>query len=245
MQRIKIQVPRQLGASHLKVRVNLRRRPAIPRQPPCASRTDQSSSSFTQFEPSSRGANVFRVFGVPRRLTDHEHRALTRLVCCVVCTRDVAKRSPSPPRRHEPETVKMMDTQVLNGAPRRQPELGLVVSTLSNPGLRCILLTQFQSNEDSVYEQDIIREPASIKPWLAYIQFKSRHGTILEQAFVMERACTQLPRSYKLWKQVRLTGLLCQSHSLTRAVSRVPHQARIEAEPCVIRRRISKSERPF
>ena len=76
----------------------------------------------------------------------------------------------------------MMDTQVLNGALRRQPELSLV------------------SNEDSVYEQDIIREPASIKPWLAYIQFKSRHGTILEQAYVMERACTQLPRSYKLWK---------------------------------------------
>jgi len=76
----------------------------------------------------------------------------------------------------------MMDTQVPNGALRRQPELSLV------------------SNEDSVYEQDIIREPASIKPWLAYIQFKSRHGTILEQAYVMERACTQLPRSYKLWK---------------------------------------------
>ncbi|KAG9257562.1 uncharacterized protein F5Z01DRAFT_671157 [Emericellopsis atlantica] len=57
------------------------------------------------------------------------------------------------------------------------------------------------TNEDSVYEQDILREPASIKPWLAYIDFKLRHGTILEQAFVMERACAQLPRSYKLWKQ--------------------------------------------
>jgi pre-mRNA-splicing factor SYF1 len=56
------------------------------------------------------------------------------------------------------------------------------------------------SNEDSVYEQDILRDPASIKPWLAYIDFKSRHGTLVEQAFVMERACAQLPRSYKLWK---------------------------------------------
>ncbi|KFH42325.1 Pre-mRNA-splicing factor-like protein [Hapsidospora chrysogenum ATCC 11550] len=56
------------------------------------------------------------------------------------------------------------------------------------------------ANEDSVYEQDILRDPASIKPWLAYIDFKSRHGSTLEQAFVMERACTRLPRSYKLWK---------------------------------------------
>jgi pre-mRNA-splicing factor SYF1 len=53
-----------------------------------------------------------------------------------------------------------------------------------------------------VYEQDILREPASVKPWLAYIEFKTRHGSILEQAYVMERACAQLPRSYKLWKLV-------------------------------------------
>ncbi|KAH7173635.1 uncharacterized protein B0J16DRAFT_194293 [Fusarium flagelliforme] len=65
---------------------------------------------------------------------------------------------------------------------RRQPQLHLV------------------SNEDSVYEQDILRDPGSVKPWLAYIEFKTRHGTALEQAYVMERACTQLPRSYKLWK---------------------------------------------
>ncbi|CAH0054213.1 unnamed protein product [Clonostachys solani] len=56
------------------------------------------------------------------------------------------------------------------------------------------------SNEDSIYEQDILREPASIKPWLAYIEFKNKYGSPLEQAFVMERACSQLPRSYKLWK---------------------------------------------
>lgn len=59
-----------------------------------------------------------------------------------------------------------------------------------------------QSNEDSVYEQDILRDPASIKPWLAYIDFKVRHGSLHEQAFVMGRACAQLPRSYKLWKLV-------------------------------------------
>lgn len=51
-----------------------------------------------------------------------------------------------------------------------------------------------------MYEQDLIRDTASIKPWLSYIDFKTRHGSLLEQAFVMERACVQLPRSYKLWK---------------------------------------------
>ena len=57
-----------------------------------------------------------------------------------------------------------------------------------------------QSADDQVYEQDILREPGSIKPWLSYIEYKHQHGTLLEQAFVLERACTQLPRSYKLWK---------------------------------------------
>ncbi|KKY18689.1 putative pre-mrna-splicing factor syf1 [Phaeomoniella chlamydospora] len=57
------------------------------------------------------------------------------------------------------------------------------------------------STDDTIYEQDIIRNIGSIKPWLAYIEFKRQQGTIHEQAFVMERACVQLPRSYKLWKQ--------------------------------------------
>ncbi|EXJ55878.1 pre-mRNA-splicing factor syf1 [Cladophialophora yegresii CBS 114405] len=56
------------------------------------------------------------------------------------------------------------------------------------------------ANEDAIYEQDIIRNPGSIRPWLTYIDFKMRNGTIHEQAFVQERACIQLPRSYKLWK---------------------------------------------
>ncbi|POR37389.1 Pre-mRNA-splicing factor SYF1 [Tolypocladium paradoxum] len=59
---------------------------------------------------------------------------------------------------------------------------------------------QVVSNDDSIYEQDILRDVASVKPWLAYIDFKARHGSILEQNFVMARACAQLPRSYKLWK---------------------------------------------
>ncbi|KAI9736369.1 MAG: pre-mRNA-splicing factor syf1 [Claussenomyces sp. TS43310] len=61
------------------------------------------------------------------------------------------------------------------------------------------------SEEDVIYEQDIIRDPGSIKPWLAYIDSKRQHGNVHEQAFVLERACTQLPRSYKLWKLVRMS----------------------------------------
>ena len=66
------------------------------------------------------------------------------------------------------------------------------------------------SNDDTIYEQDIIRDSGSVKPWLAYAEFKHQHGSLLEQAFVLERACTQLPRSYKLWRmylQLRIKQL--------------------------------------
>ncbi|KAK0629947.1 hypothetical protein B0T17DRAFT_556258 [Bombardia bombarda] len=56
------------------------------------------------------------------------------------------------------------------------------------------------TENDFPYEQDIQRNPGNTKPWLAYIEYKLQHGTTREQAFVMERACVQLPRSYKLWK---------------------------------------------
>lgn len=56
------------------------------------------------------------------------------------------------------------------------------------------------SSEDTIYEQDILRDPGSVKPWLSYIDAKQQQGSMYEQAFVMERACKQLPRSYKLWK---------------------------------------------
>lgn len=63
-------------------------------------------------------------------------------------------------------------------------------------------LTTAQSEEDTIYEQDILRDPGTVKPWLAYIEFKFHHGSLHEQAYVLERACRQLPRSYKLWKMV-------------------------------------------
>ena len=56
------------------------------------------------------------------------------------------------------------------------------------------------SENDLVFEQDVIRNPRVIKPWLEYINYKKHNGSLLEQAFVFERACTACPRSYKLWK---------------------------------------------
>ncbi|KAK4994820.1 pre-mRNA-splicing factor syf1, partial [Elasticomyces elasticus] len=56
------------------------------------------------------------------------------------------------------------------------------------------------SENDIIYENDILRNPESIRPWLDYVRFKRQHGSLLEQAFVLERACNALPRSYKLWK---------------------------------------------
>lgn len=41
-----------------------------------------------------------------------------------------------------------------------------------------------QSSDDAIYEQDILRDPASVKPWLIYIDYKHQHGSLLEQAFV-------------------------------------------------------------
>lgn len=56
------------------------------------------------------------------------------------------------------------------------------------------------SENDVIYEQDVLRNPGSIKPWIDYANFKRQYGSLLEQSFVLERACNTLPRSYKLWK---------------------------------------------
>lgn len=42
----------------------------------------------------------------------------------------------------------------------------------------------FKGNDDTVYEQDILRDPHSITPWLSYIEFKHQQGNSYEQAFV-------------------------------------------------------------
>ena len=46
------------------------------------------------------------------------------------------------------------------------------------------MLIGLQSSEDTVYEQDILRDPGSVRPWLAYVDFKMQNGTLHEKAFV-------------------------------------------------------------
>lgn len=43
-----------------------------------------------------------------------------------------------------------------------------------------------KSSDDLVYEQDILRDPTSVRPWVGYIDFKHQHGSLLEQAFVWQ-----------------------------------------------------------
>lgn len=67
--------------------------------------------------------------------------------------------------------------------PSKCPSLSLVVSGIHMclSGQCAPLLTMEQSEEDSVYEQDVVRNPGSTKPWLSYIAFKTQHGTQQEQ----------------------------------------------------------------
>lgn len=95
-----------------------------------------------------------------------------------------------------------------------------------------------------------MRDPGNTKPWLAYIEFKLKHGAIMEQAFVMERACMQLPRSYKLWKMVR--AIPFDNHYTTNnertinqnvyLVSAFPHEARFQAQCCCFRPRVQEGQ---
>ena len=56
------------------------------------------------------------------------------------------------------------------------------------------------SENDIIYENDLLRNPGTVKPWLEYVTYKRQYGSPRELAFVLERAVTALPRSYKLWK---------------------------------------------
>jgi pre-mRNA-splicing factor SYF1 len=53
--------------------------------------------------------------------------------------------------------------------------------------------------DDIPYEEELVRNPYTLKPWLHYLQHKTDRP-IHEKVFVLERACRELPGSYKLWK---------------------------------------------
>ncbi|XKL68142.1 hypothetical protein PGB90_003633 [Kerria lacca] len=52
--------------------------------------------------------------------------------------------------------------------------------------------------DDILYEEDILRNPYMIKPWMRYIEYK-RDGSVKALNSVYERALKQLPGCYKIW----------------------------------------------
>lgn len=55
-----------------------------------------------------------------------------------------------------------------------------------------------QTDEDVAYEEEILRNPYSLKHWLRYIEHK-KHAPHNAVNIVYERALKELPGSYKLW----------------------------------------------
>ena len=49
------------------------------------------------------------------------------------------------------------------------------------------------------YEEEIGRNPYSLKLWLAYLEFR-KSATYRDRRVIHERALKFLPRSFKLWK---------------------------------------------
>ncbi|VDD85968.1 unnamed protein product [Enterobius vermicularis] len=57
-----------------------------------------------------------------------------------------------------------------------------------------------KNDEDLGFEEDILRNPFSLRSWLRYIEHKKKHDKSLKQInLVYERALKELPGSYKLW----------------------------------------------
>jgi len=86
---------------------------------------------------------------------------------------------------------------------RSHPDSVLKGPATTAPGAAAAIDLYLISEEDAHYEQEILRDPySSLKPWLRYLEYKAKAGSIHGQVFVFERACKALPRSYKLWKMV-------------------------------------------
>lgn len=82
-----------------------------------------------------------------------------------------------PPRSHRQPAQ-------MDRASASRPDLYLIVCYTSLNLLNRKLTLIKKADQDTVYEQDLLRDAGSIKPWLAYIEFKQQHGTLYEQTFV-------------------------------------------------------------
>ncbi|EEB05835.1 complexed with Cdc5 protein Cwf3 [Schizosaccharomyces japonicus yFS275] len=54
--------------------------------------------------------------------------------------------------------------------------------------------------KDEPFELELLRNPFSLKAWLRYLT-ANESSSFLKRVFLYERACNDLPGSYKLWKQ--------------------------------------------
>lgn len=65
-------------------------------------------------------------------------------------------------------------------------------------------VAQLVTDRDMAFEEDILRDPYSVKSWLRYINEKqnvfAHKNDVRPMIFVYERACRELPGSYKIWK---------------------------------------------
>lgn len=73
----------------------------------------------------------------------------------------------------------------------------------------------FFEEEDLPYEEDILRNPFSVKCWLRYIEHKKAAPKNAIN-LVYERALKELPGSYKLWyNYLRIRRRQCKGHCIT------------------------------
>ena len=131
----------------------------------------------------------------------------------------------------------------------RKPDTSLYLIVRSFQSIGSTMLMSSKSADDTVYEQDILRDPTSIKPWLGYIDYKYQHGTLLEQAYVSGQSmlgdskliyapgdgtCMYAPSS--IVQIVEDGSSIYQSLVWSKAyegiVSRTSYQASTKYEPC-------------
>lgn len=138
--------------------------------------------------------------------THHVHGPLTSLFVAVssfLPTRASRSFASSPPCCIVARVIGSRSTEWRNARDNLAPEIApaarqdgnICVSPGPVPDRACnqpigldrrktdILYSQ-QTDQDTVYEQDLLRDAGSVKPWLAYVEFKQQHGTLYEQAFV-------------------------------------------------------------
>ncbi|RKP09740.1 pre-mRNA-splicing factor SYF1 [Thamnocephalis sphaerospora] len=86
----------------------------------------------------------------------------------------------------------------------------------------CNELLYMITPEDIPYEEDLLRQPYTLRSWLRYVEHK-KNAPLSHRFLVYERAVKELPGSYKLWKAY--LDLRCKSVA---GLSAVRHAAQLD-----------------